>query len=207
MIKELNVKEDYEKTISCYTITNYHYIHCLMEGIVAFVIVGLFVTAIPLVLAVLFYKWLARKRLKLLAISIITIVFAFLIYNIYFAIYPREEFYAMEFKKATLKDLPETAHFLKKEASYPDTHGKYNAAFLIEVEQRDFNLLNAELSRDKRFKRGAIYWSEEVSNVTDGYKQNEIDSGLVSTDTEGRDYYYLKFLQDRKTVLVCTENN
>lgn len=177
-----------------------------MDFIIIALIIVAIVIIIPVLLGYLFYRWLAKKGYKKIAVIVLCGVFGFFAYNIYFAIYPGESFYVDEFKNAASWNLPKTTHFLKKEASYPDFHGKYGTAFLIEVSKEDFNNLESELLSEKRFKKGVLHGSPEITDVMQGYDENNIDTGLATEDETDRSHYcFVGFFKDKKTIIVHTE--
>ncbi|OKS89585.1 hypothetical protein [Mucilaginibacter polytrichastri] len=177
-----------------------------MDFVVIALIIIIIVIVIPVLLGYLFYRWLAKKGYKKVAVIILCGVFGFFAYNIYFAVYPGESFYEDEFKNEAFRDLPKTTHFLKKEASYPDFHGKYGTAFLIEVSKDDFNRLESQLLDDKRFKREALHGSAEITDVMRDYNEKNIVTGLARDDDNDRRHYcFIGFFKDKRTIIVHTD--
>jgi len=177
-----------------------------MDFVVIALIILAIVVAIPALIGFLFYRHLAKKGYKKTAIIILCAVFGFFLYNIYFAIYPGDAFYADEFKNAAFRDLPKTTHFLEKEASYPDFHGKYGTAFLIEVSREDFNSLKTQLLNDKRFKKASLHGSAEITDVMRGYNEDNVVTSLArDDDSDRRRYCFVGFFKDKKTIIVNTE--
>lgn len=166
----------------------------------AFVFPALIITAILSVISLLvyrFYKWLSKKGYSKASLIVLFFVVSFLAYNIYVAIYPEE------FKNGAFHDLPRTAHFLDKKASYPDFHGSYGTSFLIEVSKKDFNDLEDQLLHDNRFKKAPLKRSVEVNDVMRYYDENNIVTGLAS---DGEHYCFVGFFKNRKTLIVHTES-
>jgi len=124
----------------------------------------------------------------LIYIFAISIIVAF--YLSYTAVYPPNSFYYDEFEYVTNRKIPESAKIKFKSSSYPDFHGDYSSKSIIEISQPDYNKLLKELQNDKTIKESI----ENDSKVLKVFERRIIGE-------EDR-YLFIRFLKDRKTIVV-----
>ncbi|WP_342645827.1 hypothetical protein [Mucilaginibacter sp. CSA2-8R] len=159
--------------------------------------------AIPIVLLVLFYRWMVRLRLKKVGIAVVSLICAFFAYNIYVAIYPNDAFYFDEFKSVTLSEIPASAEILNKNATYPDFHGEYFSIALIKLSKKDFTSVLNKVESNPKLQPGQIIWSSEFDNVLDHGKEFSINKGFMRCIKGEEDQHrYIGFLKDGETVVV-----
>lgn len=133
-------------------------------------------------------KYFTSKKIK---IYTFLLVFAFLGYQIYTAIYPTESFYREEYLRLTEREFPKSAKIIYKDTSYPDHFGKYYSVSHIEVSEEDFHQLLNDIENDKDFS-----WTRpnEPDQPKSFFKKRIKNSK--------REKGYLTFLKDKKTI-VC----
>lgn len=133
-------------------------------------------------------RYLTPKWIKF---YIFLLVFAFLGYQIYTAIYPTESFYREEYLRLTEREFPKSAKIIYKDTSYPDHFGKYYSVSHIEVSEEDFHQLLNDIENDKDFS-----WTRpnEPDQPKSFFKKR------IKNSKRGKGY--LTFLKDKKTI-VC----
>ena len=65
----------------------------------------------------------------------------FVVYQVYRAFFPSDDFYRYDFKKVTGLAFPASGKILHKYASFPDLHGDYDSCALIQVSTLDYEKL------------------------------------------------------------------
>jgi hypothetical protein len=127
-------------------------------------------------------------------------------YEVYTAIYPTDSFYLAEFKKVTLREAPESAKVIMKDATYPDFHGEYHSEALIRVSKNDYSLLLNELTKDHRItqnKPRENIGSNETDKVTGSFKTEQVIYSFSRHITGPKDnYLYIGFLDDKQTLVI-----
>ncbi len=73
-------------------------------------------------------------------------VLTYLSLQVYWALYPREEFYRAEWLQQTGFSLPDKVAFRSKSATYPDQHGDYWAGAVVEVAPSQMEEIERQLS-------------------------------------------------------------
>jgi hypothetical protein len=144
--------------------------------------------------------WIPKKYGKRkLGYLISSILLLGMVYSIYDAIYPSDKFYEEEFKDITGIEL-RNAEVLKSSASYPDFHGDYCSAALIQLEETEYAKLLADIQNDKRFTDSELTGSIELYEVTE---RKELNFSYKASRTGDPDeYYFIGFLADGKTILI-----
>ena len=117
----------------------------------------------------------------------------------YIGVFPDENFYADEFKKVTLRELPDSADFVSKTATYPDFHGDYWSRSEIELSKADYNKLLLQLNNDSRITktttRERIYNAQkDDNNIVYHFTRQEHDGGGP--------YLYIGFDKNCKTIYI-----
>lgn len=115
----------------------------------------------------------------------------------YIGLFPDDAFYAHEFKKVTLQELPPSAEFISKSATYPDFHGEYLSQSEIKLSKSDYSLLLWKLYRDDHFTRVL----ERESFGSKDINKNIIYHFIRNTDNEGS-HLYIGFKNDKQTLYV-----
>jgi hypothetical protein len=165
--------------------------------------IGLFLLislCIPLGIALLVYK-LARKWLRRsIAIVIASIIPLFCIYEVYFAIYPDDDFYKGEFKLVTGMKCPQSAKVISKDASYPVWQGEYSSCAIIEFSTDDYLSILETVKKDSLLTEGGNWGSPEQVKVTKVHKPGKIVYGASYNKD---DYFrYIGFYDDGKTIII-----
>jgi hypothetical protein len=173
------------------------------------VLIGLTILIIPFVGLYFLHKWLTKKGLKIVGITLFVGFSVWLSYTIFRAIYPKDSFYYSEFKEVTLREAPKSARIIRKNASYPDFHGDYCSASLMSISTDEYSTLLMELKNDTLINRnttGEIVGSAELDYVMGDYKREQIAYSFTRTIPNQEDHYlFIGFLQDKRTIVttVC----
>jgi len=130
------------------------------------------------------YKYFSNIKLGLY-IFIIAASLAF--QQSYTAVYPNDSFYYDEFEYVTNRKIPESAKIKFKDSSYPDFHGDYFSKSIIELSQPDYNKLLKGIQNDKTLIKS-------IENDCKVFERRIIGE-------EDR-YLFVRFLNDRKTIIV-----
>ncbi len=156
---------------------------------------------IPIGTSYLIYRWIKKKgfdkRLRLLALIPIIIV-GYLIYD---AIYPSAEFYKMDFKEVANMDFPKSGKIKYKTASYPDHFGDYSSSFLTEFEQADLTKLEHQLKNNGFVEKENKMSSNELDFIERKKGRNGYSKQYVQEQENDR-YYFVGFLDDKKSVII-----
>jgi hypothetical protein len=147
---------------------------------------------------------LLKPRSKLINntyIFTLVIISAYLTYDAFF---PSKGFYEGEFKTVTLRDIPKSAEFIVKTASYPDFHGEYCSSSQIKLSKADCGKLLSELQSDKRFmKSGQVIGSAEFDKSLGNKNSKKILLNFLRPIAGEEDYCLsISFYDDNKTVFV-----
>ncbi|WP_322969481.1 hypothetical protein [Faecalibacter sp. LW9] len=175
-----------------------------MDGIIFFgaiILAFLLIIVIPLAITYLLYKYLNRKFPNKLYKYIAFAPTLLLIYSIWTAIYPSEDFYKDNFKEVTQIEFPKNSKFIYKDATFPDHFGDYTSVFIIETSKNEIDKLKAQLEKLK---------FEEIQD--DKWHSSETKSAIQKTKAkianqynyeiqDGKNYYVALF-DDNKTVLI-----
>jgi hypothetical protein len=126
------------------------------------------------------------------------------LYFTYIAFYPIESFYADEFKKVTNLEIPKSANFIEKIASYPGVHGDYVSCSEIKLSKNDFENLLLIVQKDTNFKRTNIKevtHSEESDKIMSDEDKSQLMFGFKKVSTI-INTYYIGFKNDNQTIFV-----
>lgn len=155
---------------------------------------------IPIGLSYLIYFVLTKKKVnKLLRILALTPVFI-MIYFLYYAIYPDNDFYRTYFKTVTGIDFPKSAKIIEKTASFPDHFGDYTSVFVIKVKTDFYDNLQLKLEQNK-FEKGDGNWhNPKVDNFIKSLEKQTIIKDYFQNDASI--YYYIAFLSDKQSIII-----
>lgn len=129
------------------------------------------------------------------------VVIASLLYFIYEAIYPSDEFYLMEFETVTLQEAPESSEVIAKSASYPDFHGDYCSYSRIKLANTDFEKLFRSIEANSQFSPGVSMGSQERDEALKSQLEISILKSFVRSESGWPDHYYeILFLESREHV-------
>lgn len=174
-----------------------------MDGLIFFlllIVVLLLIIGMPILLSIWVFKIMKKRCIdpKWRVLAFIPVFL--LLYFIYFAFFPSEEFYETDFKEVTGIELPESADFEFKTASYPDHFGDYTSVSIINIEAGFYQSLERKLI-DQGFSRnkGKVH-SSELENATSKLQGLKIEKEY-SKENGGKNYY-VAFLSDGETILV-----
>tara|TARA_B100001758_G_C18297292_1_gene550339 strand:+ start:276 stop:695 length:420 start_codon:yes stop_codon:yes gene_type:complete len=124
---------------------------------------------------------------------------------IYKGCYPSEDFYREEFKEATSLELPKSAKFIYKTATYPDFQGEYTTKCIINVGKHFYKKLDKKLrikgfSEKQKNGRYKISFPEKIKS-----KSSKIKYLLSLENWESEPHikcYYVGFIEDEESIVV-----
>lgn len=134
----------------------------------------------------------------------VMLVFLASIYLTIDAFYPGESFYEGEYKWVTMRDIPSSAEFVRKSASYPDFHGDYCSSSQIKLSTVHYKSLLEELKRDSALTstNEMTYFVEFDYTIADKDK-HRIKIGFERAIPGEDDHYlYIGFYDDDHTIFV-----
>jgi hypothetical protein len=170
--------------------------------IILLILFMLVLIATPTLISLLIRKWLTKKGHPKIGNGVTVMVMVGTAYLIYTAIFPPTSFYADEFEQSTGLELPNSADFLAKDASYPDLHGDYWSAAVVELSTEDFNQLKKQLSEEPTMQldtsKYGIGITTDFDILTSNLDMNSIDMTLVSTRGE---WFKIAFMNDGRTII------
>ena len=107
----------------------------------------LILVALPALLVFISLKLWRSKRAVFRWLALIPlVVLTFLSLQIYWALYPREEFYRAEWLQQTGFPLSSDVVFRSKSATYPDQHGDYWAGAVMEMAPPQLAVIERQLT-------------------------------------------------------------
>lgn len=174
---------------------------CIVVGICGGV---LYLVYLPIRNRLLRENKLTFKTSKLINRIYVLILFLFSAYQTFDAFFPSEGFYKDEFKTVTLREIPESATFIAKSASYPDFHGDYCSSSQIKLSKEEYQKLLRELKSDLRMKyKEELVGSEEFDDVLRAKTEDKIVASFTRPVKGEEDrYYYISFYDDQQTIFV-----
>jgi len=131
-------------------------------------------------------------------------LFTIAFYMTYDSFYPGESFYADEFEKVTLRELPESAKFIFKSSTYPDLHGDYSSESTIKLSRADFKKLLHALNKDERItKPGQNKFPDDSSYLTQYSVKDDTRYWFFrQIDNESDHHLKIEFSKDGETIYV-----
>jgi hypothetical protein len=147
---------------------------------------------------------LTSKKSRQLNLIYIIFLLLFSVYQTYNAFFPSEDFYEEEFKTVTLREIPKSAEFISKKASYPDFHGDYCSSSQIKLSKEDYQKLLTEIKSDKQFiENGQSIGFEEFNYTLGNKSENKFSSSFIRQIENEEDHYlYIAFYDDNETIFV-----
>ncbi len=169
--------------------------------IIILIIFIIILIAIPIVLSLMVYKFIKKKSLdkRLRLISLIPILVV--VYLVFGAIYPSNEFYKTNFKEVTNYEFPKNGIIRYKTASYPDTFGDFTSCFLVEFDETDLKKLEKNLINNSFVKVINNSSTEELTYI-EGKINNKKYISEYSKEIKGDKHYSVGFLNDNKSVII-----
>jgi hypothetical protein len=176
---------------------------------------ALFLVALLPIALLLFILWASGKAVELIASRLLKhradnarisaharrstyiLVLAFIAYQIYFAVYPTDDFFLQEYQEVTLRPAPHTAKVIAKSASYPDFHGDYCSYSRIYLGAESFEKLLRELEGDPRIQAGNGIGSSEEIKVQSRVKKLSVKQSFIRpVENEADHHLSITFLED-----------
>jgi energy-coupling factor transporter transmembrane protein EcfT len=173
-----------------------NFILILLCLVVVALLAGLYL-GLPIGAFIFSYRWLSRKGYQKVGLLVSVLAIGMLAYFVYFAIYPDDDFYKNDFEHYTDMPFPDSGKIINKDASFPDTHGKYASCALIKFSEADYGTLLLEISTDTTFKADHnLGYSGMFSQVAKGVNRND------TVKVVRKKKLNIAFLNDKKTVIV-----
>ncbi len=117
--------------------------------------------------------------------------------QIYWAVYPDDDFYKNYFEQNTGLQFPASGKILAKDSDYPDQHGKYSPVAVIRFSPADYQYLISTVKNDSAFKpRKKIGFSSAYDKITEGIKKDDI-AGMFQ-----KNKLLIAFLKDNERVII-----
>ena len=147
---------------------------------------------------------LTEYRSRQINCAYIFVLVLFSTYQTFDAFFPSKSFYEEEFKTVTLREIPKSAEFREKTASYPDFHGDYCSSSQINLSKPDYEKLLTELTLDKRFiKNGQAIGSAEFDKTLGDKSEKKIVCNFIRPIEGQEDHYlFIGFYDDNETVFI-----
>ena len=170
--------------------------------LILLILLMLLFVATPTLISLLIRKWLIKKGHPKIGHTVTIAVVLGTFYLIYTAILPPTSFYEDEFEQNTGFELPNSAEFLAKDASYPDLHGDYWSAAVVQLSPEDFNQLKEQLSNESTMQLDTSKYhygmGTDFDELNSKIDMNSVDKILVSTRS---DWFKVTFLKDGRTII------
>ena len=148
------------------------------------------------------YRLLKKTMLRKIAILFPAIIFGTIAIILYLAVNPTNEFYIEQFEKNSEIKFPISGRIIEKDATFPDLHGDYWAAAIIEVEKSEFEILKTKFKKSTLFiidtTNQKIGVTKEYDQLTNGIQMNEIEIVYANNREE---WFKVAFLNDSKRLI------
>ncbi|MCC3159875.1 hypothetical protein LJ737_21720 [Hymenobacter sp. 15J16-1T3B] len=166
---------------------------------------ALLVLSVPVGICWLLYHWLRHHGHRRSAVAVPALIALALVYFVYSALYPGDDFYEQQYAQITGRSLPASAVIQRNDASYPDQHGDYAACARIELSAADYQQLLRQLNRDTAFHaqgspRYAFIGSQTFDNVNPDLKAERRCRHAFSRN--GSAFRFIGFLHDGRTIIA-----
>jgi hypothetical protein len=150
-------------------------------------------------LTILAYRFLKTRRINK-AFRILAFIPVFtVVYFIYTAFYPLDEFYEEDFTEVTTLPFPKSGKIMAKSPSYPDQFGDYSSCSLIELNEKEFENLISTLPV-KGFSESKERWgSDELFYIEKRIGDKKYLKRVERMQNDK--YLFIGFLDDRKTII------
>jgi hypothetical protein len=147
---------------------------------------------------------LSRELSRKINIAYVLTILFTIIYITYDSLYPSESFYEEEFKTVTLREIPESAEFIEKSASYPDFKGEYCSSSQIKLSKSDYDKLLKELNDDKKIteEKEIVFFSEFKNTLKEKEETKIIKKFTRKIEGEEDHYLNIFFYNDEQTIFV-----
>lgn len=177
----------------------------LLKLIIAVLLV-FFISLLPIISIGIILKRKLVKGLKYTLIISLSILQLWIFYSAFTAFYPEDSFYIEEYKTVIGIAAPASAKIVRKSASYPDFHGNYCSASLMELSVSDYNRLYKKIAHDKSFYAADLIYSDTLKDILDKKQiKNMIMIKQHKMNNVGQNSY-IGFLNDRKSILIYFVN-
>ena len=175
-----------------------------MDGIIFFgaiILAFMLIIGIPIAITYLLYKYFNRKFPNKLYKYVAFAPTLLLIYSIWTAIYPSQDFYEDDFKEVTQIEFPKNSKFIYKDATFPDHFGDYTSVFMIETSKNEIDKLKAQLEKLKFEEIQDDKWHSFETKSAIQKTKAKISNQYNYEIQDGKNYYVALF-DDNKTVLI-----
>lgn len=157
----------------------------------------------PLLISFIVFKIIKKyypNKALMIGLVVFVIPYVIVAIMIYIDSLPQDDFYTEEFQTITELELPKSAYFKFKKATYPDFHGEYMSAAAISVNKNDFKKLLSKVKNSKKL----MEYQDTGSKPYDWIKAQTGDQNYVffASSNKGNDYHFIGFCKDEKTIII-----
>ena len=161
------------------------------------IIIGFLIFVFYLFISISIKKF-REKSLKSLLLGILVLLPVFTIsYYIFDALYPNNSFYEYDFEEDTKLKFKPGWTIGSKYATFPDTFGDYQSAFILNVNEKDYLEIYKHFESDSSYEEQIPQKFEREFNSENS--KNVIGKKIVNK--EGGKFVYLLFINDKKTII------
>lgn len=158
-------------------------------------------------IVLLLNRWKPGRRLKIISISILAVILVWRVSTSYLAIFPPNGYFNNGFEHLTMQPVPESATIQSKYATFPNNHGDFSMACLMELSERDYSeLFNSMRTSNETHEIDDIIWNESLDRVCINRNDIEIDVWFKRTiPGEENNHFYIGFQEMNNTILysIC----
>lgn len=126
---------------------------------------------------------------------------AALVYILYTAVYPGEDFYKEDFKEITGLEFPHNGKILYKTASFPDQFGDYASTAVVRVSLSFYSELEDHLQQTITHNQKNEWFKSQFNSIAQKTVQQPIVRYFYWQPEDGK-YFGVGFLTDNQSVIV-----
>lgn len=142
---------------------------------------------------------LYARRAKLLAVIGLT---ALLAHEMYFAVYPSDDFYLAEAELATKRKPPVDTAVVAKHATYPDLHGDYCSFSRLRMSNASYEGYLAAIRADSSFTHTSTTGQSTGNVIELGLPRIQGAHFFLRNDVKPDQHYSILFMADKAHVEV-----
>ena len=124
-----------------------------------------------------------------------------LVYILYSAVYPGEDFYKEDFKEITGLEFPHNGKILYKTASFPDQFGDYASTAVVRVSLSFYSELEDHLQQTITHNQKNEWFKSQFNSIAQKTVQQPIVRYFYWQPEDGK-YFGVGFLTDNQSVIV-----
>jgi len=166
-----------------------------------FLVLLLLIPCLTLGICYLIYRFTRRRKYSKFLNWLALIPLMILIYVIYTAIYPNEDFYENDFAKVTGEPFPANGDIIYKNATYPDQFGDYTSISIVKVDSSYLQQLKNKLIQKGYQENEEEMMTSEYLEDADEVSDKKIELELTAQKKLGV-VYRIGFLSDKETIFI-----